>query len=58
MADAQPMNTDAALNKTAVLLQMRESSKALAALRRFVEIDERGDPRLPKVKQLIEAFSR
>jgi tetratricopeptide (TPR) repeat protein len=53
-----PMDTDAAFNKAGALLQMRESTKALAALRRFVEIAERGDPRLPQVKQLIEALSR
>jgi tetratricopeptide (TPR) repeat protein len=52
-----PMDVDAAFNKAAALLHLRESTKALAALRRFTEIAERGDPRLPKAKELIEALS-
>lgn len=53
-----PMDTDAAYNKAAAHLQLRESTKALAALRRFSEIAERGDPRLPQVVQLIDALNR
>lgn len=53
-----PMDADAAINKASALLRLREFSKALVALRRFVDIAERGDPRVPKAKELIESLNR